>query len=128
MFSMIGKGDLVIDIPIDGGTTQFQLQEALYSLEVAYMLVSIRCLDEDGFLVTFGGGKCMIRDGNKEVVGVVQKMVTRVYKVKHENMAEVVEERLTLDSFHHRMGHNACTGQTPRPSLLKEISIMITCK
>ena len=104
-FSTIGKGDIVIDIPIDSGTMQFQPQEVLYSLEVAYTLVSIRCLDEDGFLVTFGGGKCMIRDGNKEVVGVVQKTAMWVYKVEHENMAGVVEERLTLDSFHHHMGH-----------------------
>ena len=106
-FSTIGKGDLIIDIPIDDGTTEFRLQEVLYSPEVVYMLVSIGCLDEDGFLVTFGGGKCMIRDGNKEVVGVVPKMVMQVYKVKHENIAGVVEERLTLDSFHHHMGHTS---------------------
>ena len=53
------------------------------------MLVSIGCLDEDGFLVTFGGGKCTIQDGNKEVVGVIQKTATRVYKVEHEDMAGV---------------------------------------
>ena len=70
-FSTIGKGDLVIDIPSDNGTMQFRLQEVLYSPEVVYMLVSIGHLDEDGFLVTFGGGKCTIRDGNKEVVGVI---------------------------------------------------------
>ena len=105
MFSTIGKGDLVIDIPSDNGTTQFRLQEVLYSPEVAYTLVSIGRLDEDGFLVTFGGGKCTIQDGNKEVVGVIQKTVTRVYKVEHEDMAGVAEEWLTLDSFHCCMGH-----------------------
>ena len=69
------------------------------------MLVSIQCLDDDGFLVIFGSGKCTIRDGNKEVIGVVQKMTMRVYKVEHENMAGAVEERLNLESFHHCMGH-----------------------
>ena len=39
------------------------------------------------------------------MVGVIQKTATRVYKVEHEDMAGVVEEQLTLDSFHHHMGH-----------------------
>ena len=105
MFSTIGKGDLIVDIPNNGSTTQFWLQEVLYSPEVAYTLVSVGHLDEDGFLVTFGGRKCTIQDGNREVIGVVQKMVTRIYKVEHENIAGVMEERLTLESFHRHMGH-----------------------
>ena len=68
-FSTIGKGELVIDVPNVGGTTQLRLLEVLYSPEVAYTLVLIGRLDEDGFFATFGGGKCTIRDANEEVVG-----------------------------------------------------------
>ena len=85
-FSTIRKGNLVINIPNENGIMKFQLQDILYSPEVAYMLVSVGHLDEDGFSVTFSGGKCTIRDVNREVVGVVPKMATRIYKVEHEDM------------------------------------------
>ena len=105
-FSTIGKGELVIDVPNDSGTTELRLLEVLYSPEVTYTLVSIGRLDEDGFFAMFGGGKCTIRDVNKEVVGVVPKTVTRIYKVEHEEgVANEAEEQLTLGCFHCRMGH-----------------------
>ena len=97
---MIGKGELIIDIPNNNDITQHRLQDVLYSLEVAYMLVSVGHLDEEGFFVTFGGGSCTIRDKNKELVGVIVKMASRVYKVEHEEVANVAEERLTLGCFH----------------------------
>ena len=100
-FSTIGKGELVFDIPNNSGTTQFWLQEVLYSPEVLYMLVSIGCLDKDDFSMTFGGGRCTIRDANKEVVGVILKTSARVYKVEHEEIVSGAEERLSLGSFHH---------------------------
>ena len=87
MSSTVGKGNLVIDIPNEGDFTKFRLQDVLYSPEVAYTLVSVGRLDEDGFSVTFGGRKCTIRDVNREVIGVVPKTATRVYKVEHEDMA-----------------------------------------
>ena len=105
IFSTIGKGELVVNIPNDSGTMQFRLQEVLYSPEVSYTLVSIGRLDEDGFSMTFGGGRCTIRDVNKEVVGVIPKTAVRVYKVEHEEIASGAEERLSLGSFHHQMGH-----------------------
>ena len=55
--------------------------------------------------MTFGAGKCTIHDENKEVVGVIAKTVARVYKVKHEEVGNEVEEQLTLGCFHHQMGH-----------------------
>ena len=105
IFSTIGKGELVVDIPNDSGTMQFWLQEVLYSPEVSYTLVLIGRLDEDGFSVTFGGGRCTIRDVNKEVVGVIPKTAVRVYKVEHEEIASGAEERFSLGSFHRQMGH-----------------------
>ena len=56
--------------------------------------------------MTFGGGKCTIRDVNKEVIRVVPKTSTRVYKVEHEDIASGAEEHLTFivvwDIFHWR--------------------------
>ena len=59
-FSTIGKGELVVDIPNNNGSTQLWLLEVLYSPEVSYTLILIGWLDEDGFSITFGGGKCTI--------------------------------------------------------------------
>ena len=47
----------------------------------------------------------MIRDVNREVVGVVPKTVMRIYKVEHEDMASGAEEYLTLESLHRHLGH-----------------------
>jgi hypothetical protein len=105
-FSTIGKGDLVVDIPNGSDISQLRLTEVLYSPEVGYTLVSIGRLDDAGFSSTFGDGKCVIKGPDGEVVGEIPKTSRRVYKVEHdEDVANVVEERLTLDRFHRRMGH-----------------------
>ena len=38
-------------------------------------------------------------------MGLVPKTAARVYKVEHEEIASGAEERLSLGSFHQRMGH-----------------------
>jgi hypothetical protein len=63
-------------------------------------------LDEAGFTVKFGGGKCTLVGEDGVKVGVVPRTSTKVYKVEHEEaIASVAEERLTLEKFHCRMGH-----------------------
>ena len=58
--------------------------------------------------MTFGDGKCVLTRKNKEVVGVVFRTATRVYKVEHEDgFTNAVEERLTLEKFYRCMGHIA---------------------
>ena len=78
----------------------------MYSPEVGYTLISIGRLDEKGFSVTFGGGKCTIQAPDGADVGSTPRNDKRLYKVEHEEgMASVVEPTLTLDQFHRRMGH-----------------------
>ena len=105
-FSTTGKGDLVVDVPCGDGATQLRLHDVLYSAEVGYTLVSVGRLDEAGFTVSFGGGKCTLIGEDDIEIGVVPRMSTRVYKVEHEEgVANAAEERLTLDKFHCFMGH-----------------------
>ena len=105
-FSTTGIGELVIDLPHGDGVTQLRLSDALYSAEVGYTLVSIGRLDEAGFTVIFGGGKCTLKGEDGVEIGAVPRTSTRVYKVEHEEaVASAAEERLTLDQFHRRMGH-----------------------
>ena len=106
MFSTIGKGDLVIDIPNGDSFTKLQLTDIQYSPNVAYTLVSIGRLDKEGFTATFGHGKCALHGLDEEKVGEVKRMARKAYKVEHEDgIANVAEETLTLDQLHHQMGH-----------------------
>ena len=105
-FSTIGKGDLIIDVPDDDHFTQLRLTDVQYSPNVAYTLVSIGRLDEEGFTATFGQGKCVLRGPDGEKLGEVQRTARKSYKVEHEEgMANAAEETLTIDQLHRRMGH-----------------------
>ena len=100
-FSAVGKGDLVINVPNNLKTSQLWLTDVLYSPEVSYTLVSISHLDENGFTVTFGGGKCILVRPDGVKVGEILRKLSRIYKVEHgEEVAGAVEEKLTLDQFH----------------------------
>ena len=75
-------------------------------LKIAYTLVSIGQLDEAGFSILFGDGKCLIHGPDGEKVGEVLRASRKVYRVEHEEgEASVVEKVLSLDHFHRCMGH-----------------------
>jgi len=96
-------------INISNGTdvSKLQLTEVLYAPEVGYTLVSVGKLDEKGFELTFSRGKCVIRGPKGEHVGVIPKTRQGLYRVAHEEpeTANAVEEIITLDQFHCRVGH-----------------------
>jgi len=68
-FNATGTGELVIDVPNGLNNSKLQLTEVLYSPEVGYTLVSVGNLDDCGFTVTFGNGKCTITGPYGERVG-----------------------------------------------------------
>ena len=64
-----------MDLPNGTGTSKLELTDVQYSPEIAYTLVSVGNLDEKGFNVKFGSGKCVITDPNGKTVGQVPKMI-----------------------------------------------------
>ena len=102
----VGMGEMTIDIPNGADITQLKLTEVLYSPEVGYTLVSIGRLDEKGFTTTFLNGQCTIRGPDGNQVGAVPK-IKGLYRVAHSEheFANAIDEELTLDQFHRRMGH-----------------------
>ena len=63
-------------------------------------------LDEAGFSVLFGNGKCFIRGPDGKKIGEALKESRKVYRVEHiEGEASVAEKVLTLECFHRCMGH-----------------------
>jgi hypothetical protein len=105
-FSATGTGNLIVDLPNGGKRSKFKLTDVQYSPEVAYTLVSVGNLDEKGFVVKFGGGKCVITDPNGVIIREVPKNQKGLYRVEHDlETADVASEELTLEQFHRRMGH-----------------------
>ena len=79
-----------------------------YSPNVVFTLVSIGRLDEEGYEANFGHGKCVLLGPDGEKLGEVMKTEQKTCRVEHEEeMANVVEEALTLDQLHRRMGHTS---------------------
>ena len=78
-FSATGTGNLVVDLPNGMGMSKLELSDVQYSPEIAYTLVSVGNLDEKGFLIKFGGGKCEITDPSGNIVGVVPKNPKGLY-------------------------------------------------
>ena len=59
--------------------SKLALTDVQYSSDVAYTLVSVGNLDEKGYIVKFGGGKCEITDPNGNIVGDVPKNKRGLY-------------------------------------------------
>ena len=73
-----------------------------YSPNVAYMLVSIGRLDDEGYTAKFGKGKCVLEGPDGEKIGEVLRVMQKAYKVEHEEgMANAAEETLTFNRLHH---------------------------
>ena len=102
----VGMGEMTISVPDGADVSQLKLTEVLYSLEVGYTLISVGRLDEKGFEITFSGGKCTIKGPDGKQVGAVPK-IKGLYCVAHDEpeTVHVADEELTLDQFHHHMGH-----------------------
>ena len=102
----VGTGEMTINVPNGTDMSQLRLTEVLYSPEVGYTLVSVGRLDEKGFTVTFSGSKCTIQGPNGNHIGAIPK-TKGLYRVVHDQLESVnsVDEQLSLDQFHRRMGH-----------------------
>ena len=123
---MTGIGKLVIDVPNgDNHFCRLQLSGVQYSLEIAYTLVLIGWLDEAGFSLLFRNGKCLIHGPDGKNIWEVLKALRKVYRVEHvEGEASAAEKVLTLECFHHCMGH--ISFQTAK-QLVKNEYIMGMC-
>jgi hypothetical protein len=74
-------GEMMIDLPDGAEVSQLRITEVLYSPNVGYTLVSIRQLNDCGFTITFGGGKCKIMAPDGTRVGEFPKVRQGLYRV-----------------------------------------------
>ncbi len=57
-FSAVGQGDVLVEVPNRDGSSELWLTEVLYSPEIGYTLVSVGCLDQARYTLSFGRGQC----------------------------------------------------------------------
>jgi hypothetical protein len=100
----------VIEIPNGVDVSKLCLTEVLYSPEVGYTLVSIRCLDELGYSATFADGKCTLCDSTEEIVGQIPRTSKGLYQVVHDASSgsiHAASETVMVMELHRCMGHIA---------------------
>jgi hypothetical protein len=104
----VGMGDMLINVPNGDHNTEIRVKDVLYSPGVGYTLLSVGRLDDSGYTLTFGGGKCVIHSPDGKLVGTVPKTSQGLYKMIHDDDEELVnmaEELLTLEQLHRHLGH-----------------------
>ncbi|PPR01457.1 hypothetical protein CVT24_001860 [Panaeolus cyanescens] len=113
-FDATGIGEMVVNVPNGTDTSMIHLSNVLYSPEVGYNLISIGQLDEMGYTCTFRKGRCIIESPEGERVGEILRNTRGVYRVEEvmstedeEEWVGAVEDEVTLEQFHRRMGHIA---------------------
>ncbi|KZT18200.1 hypothetical protein NEOLEDRAFT_1195111, partial [Neolentinus lepideus HHB14362 ss-1] len=93
--------------------SKLRLTEVLYSLEIGYTLISVGRLDEAGYSMMFGQGRCVIRDEDGEVISEIPRSSKGLYHVIHKSVepedehANVAKEHVSIMELHRRMGHIA---------------------
>jgi hypothetical protein len=69
----VGMGEMTVNVPNGTDVSQIRLTEALYSPQVGYTLLSVGCLDDRCFSITFSGRKCTIRGLDGSHIGAIPK-------------------------------------------------------
>jgi hypothetical protein len=98
-------GELTINLPNSTDGSKLALTKVLYPPEVSYTLVLVGWLDNLGFVMTFSNSKCTICGPYGNIIGEVPKSNSGLYRVEHEKDAANAIKSVTLDKFHHHMGH-----------------------
>lgn len=104
-FSAVGIGELTIDVPNGVNSLKLELHKVLYLPEVGYTLISIGRLDDQGFTMTFGNKKCIIKGPDGDQVAEIPKDSKGLYCLEHDKSANATVEQILLDQFHRHMGH-----------------------
>ena len=101
-FCTISTGDLCITVPNSDSVTPMMLKNVLYTPDIAATLISIGCIDNTGYLTTFGKGECIICNTNNKCIGNIP-INNGLYCVDHLTASEttnMVNDELTIMQFH----------------------------
>ena len=88
--------------------SELALRNALHAPSVAYTLVSLGTLDEEGYHTHIGGGHLELVSPEGERVGQIPRTMRRLYKIAHTALESAnAAELVSVMELHRRMGHIA---------------------
>jgi len=101
-------------VPNLGTESELALRDALHwhPPSVAYTLVSLGALDQEGYHANIGAGRLGLVSPKRERVGQIPRTPRRLYKVKHSPESADATELLSVMELHRRMG---ISRDRPRP-------------
>jgi hypothetical protein len=106
-FPAVGTGTLTIQVPNEGTESELALRNTLHALSIAYTLVSLGALDEEGYHAHIRDGCLEIVSPEGEQLGQIPRMMRRLYKVVHTPESAHAVELISVMELHRRMGHIA---------------------
>jgi uncharacterized membrane protein YgcG len=122
-FMAHGIGDVIISVPNGDAMNRMQLTHVLYTPAIGFTLISIGRIDDAGYFLLFGNGRCETRSKDNTIVGIIPKTLG-VYRSEHSESsmtAPVIggNMKLTLRQLHNKLGHIAAS--TLRPLVKKGV-------
>jgi hypothetical protein len=106
-FPAVGTGTLTIRVPNEGTESELALRNTLHVPSIAYTLVSLRALDEEGYHAHIGDGRLKIVSPEGEQLGQIPCTMHHLYKVTHAPESTHTVELISIMELHRRMGHIA---------------------
>ena len=89
-----------ISVPKYGEITPITLTDTLHAPEIALTIISIHCIAQASYLVSFKGEHCKIKDKKGEIIGDILANKNGLYKVKHMYTALTDLESVDLCMLH----------------------------
>jgi len=105
-----GIGNVVISVPNGHTTTTICLTSVLYTPSISVTLILVGCIDDAGYMCSFGNGCCEICRSNGELVGIIQKrqaLYQVIRDVDKPSAHTVKPTKIMVMDLHHCMGHIA---------------------
>ncbi|KAJ8508349.1 hypothetical protein ONZ45_g9375 [Pleurotus djamor] len=104
-FHATGMGDMVVEVPNGVGTSRFRLRQVLYASGIPCTLVSIGCLDREGYRVLFADQRCRIKAPDGHGLAIIPLTPRGTYRVTHHLEEAMAVQSLSLEQLHRRLGH-----------------------
>jgi GAG-pre-integrase domain len=110
-FSATGKGNLKLEL-LNGNQklTPVTLKNVYYSPHLAFTLMSVGTMDQNGYDLHIKGGKCIIQSPKSDVIGQIPLVhglyhVTEPLKPLVSAVANTAAKKMSISKLHRKMGH-----------------------
>jgi hypothetical protein len=109
MLSVIGQGDIQIDLLLGQGRTSITLKNALYAPKMVFILISTNCIMAAGLAVHFKGRMCQILSQGPRCHIIAEiPQVEGLYSIissHSRHYVNVATQKLTISTLHRVLGH-----------------------